>query len=340
MSRIISAFKQFFDDAGDPLVNGWLKFTISGTNNTDKDTFADVSEDIANANPLQLDAAGRCPNVFGSGSYRVTSFIDDTVLHQPGQQIQQFDPVGGSFGDAAFDDWNAESIYSSGDIVTASDDLYYRSLSNNNQGNDPTIDDTTWEQIEFVEYWNANRTYAQHNKVRTTVGIEYISLINSNTNNEPATNSDKWQAETLRTWTNTQDFAINELVRNIDGFLWFSLIADNTGNDPKLDDGTKWSPAGPNQSIAFTGGGILLANRINELQDGSTYTMPLANSVPAGAWVQVELPDEFSQSTPTVQRGGADTITDVNGPDTAVLFNTLTSIVVRFVSDGISDWRI
>jgi hypothetical protein len=40
MSRIIDAFTQFFDDDGDPLIDGWLAFKKSGTNNTDKDTFA------------------------------------------------------------------------------------------------------------------------------------------------------------------------------------------------------------------------------------------------------------------------------------------------------------
>ncbi|GAH01982.1 unnamed protein product, partial [marine sediment metagenome] len=41
MPRVIDAFAQFFDDNGDPLVNGFLAFKESGTNNTDKDTFAD-----------------------------------------------------------------------------------------------------------------------------------------------------------------------------------------------------------------------------------------------------------------------------------------------------------
>ena len=116
MPRVISAFKQFFDDSGNPLVDGWLRFTVSGTNNTDKNTFADSSETIANANPLQLDAAGRCPNVFGSGSYRVVSFVD--AAGSPGTQIQQKDPVGGSAGTGAFEDWNDLSIYPLGKIVT------------------------------------------------------------------------------------------------------------------------------------------------------------------------------------------------------------------------------
>ena len=68
MARVIDPFSQFFDDNGDPLVNGFLKFVESGTNNTDKDTFADINETIANANPVPLTGAGRVHNVFGTGS--------------------------------------------------------------------------------------------------------------------------------------------------------------------------------------------------------------------------------------------------------------------------------
>jgi hypothetical protein len=36
MGRVIAAFTQFFDDAGDPLVNGWLEFLESNTTSTKK----------------------------------------------------------------------------------------------------------------------------------------------------------------------------------------------------------------------------------------------------------------------------------------------------------------
>lgn len=91
--------------------------------------------------------------------------------------------------------------------------------------------------------------------------------------------------------------------------------------------------------VPKTGGGNLVAFEINELQDGNTYTLPAANSVDTNGWVMVELCDEYSASTPTVQRAGSDTITDSGGTDTAVLFDS-GSISVRFISDGISDWRI
>ena len=88
-----------------------------------------------------------------------------------------------------------------------------------------------------------------------------------------------------------------------------------------------------------TGGGVLTDYRINELQDSSSYTLPLADSVDSGAWLLVEICDEYSAETPTVTVSGSDTITDSTGTDTDVLFNA-GSVSVRFISDGTSDWRI
>jgi hypothetical protein len=93
MSRVIAAFTQFFDDDGDPLVNGWLSFLMTGTTSTLKNTYSDEDLLIANANPVQLDAAGRCPDIFGSGRYKVISYMNNPVISGPGTQIQVFDPV-------------------------------------------------------------------------------------------------------------------------------------------------------------------------------------------------------------------------------------------------------
>lgn len=87
-----------------------------------------------------------------------------------------------------------------------------------------------------------------------------------------------------------------------------------------------------------TGGGNLTAYEINELQDGNTYTLPAANSVPNNGWVLVELSLEHSEFTPTVQRAGSDTITGL-AVDTNVLFDGGTTSV-RFVSNGVNNWRI
>jgi hypothetical protein len=199
MPRIIDAFSQFFDDNGDPLINGKLKFVESGTNNTDKDTFADINETIANTNPVILDGAGRCPNVFGTGSYNVISYTSADV------QIQQFDPVSGDTLEGAFSEWNAITIYSEGDIVTGSDGLYYRSISPGNQNQNPISTPGQWEEVKFVGIWNTVISYDAGDTVYGSDGILYYSLIAANVGNDPTTDDANWRSYLFNTSPNILD---------------------------------------------------------------------------------------------------------------------------------------
>lgn len=189
MSRIIDAFTQFLDDNGDPLVNGWLAFKDSGTN-TDKATYSDSALTIANTNPVQLDGAGRCPSVFGSGAYKVISYADSVVTPgTPGEQIQQFDPVGGDLDGGFFSTWVESDIYTAGDVVVGSDGNYYRSLTSNNQANNPVSSPTDWEQVTLNRVWNANVTYSSGDSVFGSDGNMYVSVVGSNINNDPTADS-------------------------------------------------------------------------------------------------------------------------------------------------------
>ncbi len=291
MPRIIDAFTQFFDAVGDPLIGGWLKFTESETTDTLKDTFSDAAETIANTNPLQLDASGRCPDVFGTGSYRVVSYYDSDGA--PGVQLQVFDPVGVVTTATSLELWDASLSYALSYLVMGSDGKTYRSIIPDNLGNNPTVDEVNWEQVEIIGYWKANKTYSQYDLVRSSTGDIYVSQANSNLNNDPVT-----------------------------------------------DIGDFWLSSGRQRSVVVkTGGGPLTLLQINELQDSNTYTLPLASSVRVNDWVIVEITDKYSTSTPVIQRSGSDTISDIDGSDTAVLCNLGLSTIIRFVSDGISDWR-
>jgi len=88
-----------------------------------------------------------------------------------------------------------------------------------------------------------------------------------------------------------------------------------------------------------SGGGTLTVFEINEIQDGTTYTLPAADSVDDGGWVLVELPDKYATSTPTIQRAGSDTISYSGGSDTSVVFD-IGITAIRFISDGVSTWTI
>jgi hypothetical protein len=186
MPRVIDAFAQFFDGDGDPLRYGWLYFLVSGTNNTEKDTYADIGEETLNTNPLQLDGEGRCPNVYGTGAYRVISYQNDEADDSPGQMIQMFDPVGGSSEGGYFSDWNAIDTYPEGFIVVGDDGSIYRALEGN-QGYAPSLNDERWEELEFVRYYNQYVVYSAGDVARDkSTGIDYISQVDENLGNTPS----------------------------------------------------------------------------------------------------------------------------------------------------------
>lgn len=184
-NRIIAAFTQFFDDSGKPLVNGKLKFYQTGTT-TDKNTYANSSLSIPNTNPVILDGAGRCPDVFGSGIYKVVSFTSDNI------QIQVFDPVSASSELAGqFDDWVSTQTYLISDVVRF-DGSYYKSITNNNINNTPPSNPVNWEQLQFGRVWNSNITYSVGDSVYGSDGIMYVSKTLPNLNNNPVGDKINW----------------------------------------------------------------------------------------------------------------------------------------------------
>jgi len=185
MARIIDAFSQFSDGAGNPLINGKIRFLESGTNNTDKTTFKDSGLTIPNTNPVDLDGEGRPAfDIFGSGVYKGILFTSDDV------QISQADPLSGSFSDGGIADFVDGDTYDIPDIVIANDNNYYRTLSNGNQGNEPSSDPTNWELLQFGTVYNATISYSNTDSVYGLDGILYYSQINNNLNNTPGTTSD------------------------------------------------------------------------------------------------------------------------------------------------------
>lgn len=186
MARIIPAFAQFFDGEGNPLVEGFLKFTVSGTNATDKDTFADVNETVKNLNPLPLDAEGRCPSAFGSGAYRATLYDGDM------QQIDQFDPVSDTAGQVTFVAWESTAAYNISEVVVGDDLLLYRSLKNVNQSNVPAVDSEYWELVDFERAYNVNVTYQIGDRCIDSMGNTYRSLTADNLGNTPVSSPTNW----------------------------------------------------------------------------------------------------------------------------------------------------
>lgn len=81
-------------------------------------------------------------------------------------------------------------------------------------------------------------------------------------------------------------------------------------------------------------------NRLTVDYATGSYLLPLANSLPDGAWILAELFDMDSQIQPKVIRSGADNIEDVIGVDTEVLYDTGSSTGVRFATNGVDTWEM
>jgi len=185
VARFGSLGTQYFDNSGNPLVDGKISFFESGTN-TDKDTFADINLSTKNSNPVILTGAGRQPNIFFNGSARAILTDKNDV------QIEVRDPVGGEAEEGVFSPWNPLTIYNVPDIVVGSDGRFYISITSGNQDNDPTTDTVNWTQIRFIRVHNNNETYSIGQIVEGTDGLLYTSLTDNNLGNNPVTDTVNW----------------------------------------------------------------------------------------------------------------------------------------------------
>lgn len=214
-SRFIDPIPQYTNDAGEPIAGGKLYFYDSGTTDF-RNTYSDSGLTIANANPVILDSAGRPPNIFLQGNYKLVITDENDV------QITERDPVSGSSTAAEYSDWSPLTSYSINNIVRGSDNEYYVSITNNNLGNDPTSTATDWSLIVGVVDWNTNETYNLDDVVRRN-GILYRSTANSNTGNAP---------ETLSNWASLSPASAADAVVTISGTD--TTLASNGNGDVKV----------------------------------------------------------------------------------------------------------
>jgi hypothetical protein len=145
MTRLINAFEQILDGSGDPLANGLIDFFESGSSSARKTTFADSAQKIANSNPVVLGGDGRCPNVFGTGSYNAI------LKNSAGEQIVARDPLGQAGGLSFGNDWSSTIEYSATDQVRDAAN-YWQSLVSGNLGNQPSLDSgAKWVKTDFTK---------------------------------------------------------------------------------------------------------------------------------------------------------------------------------------------
>ena len=186
---------RFISPITDMKPNGSLRFFKSGTNTT-LVTFKDELESIQNPTIVPVLPNGNVQNVFYQGSAKVL-FLDEFD-----QQYAERDPVGDEVGIGNFTNWVATVVYDENDITKGSDGRFYLSLSNGNQGNDPTLTPTSWEEIRFIGVWNTNITYAIGDVVQTTNGNLWAS-ITATAGNDPSTDDGtNWSSAIDEQWVN------------------------------------------------------------------------------------------------------------------------------------------
>jgi len=184
MARYSNPFVQYLSATAAVLDGNKLDFFEPGTT-TPKNTFSDSGLTTANPNPVVADAAGRIPDIFLDGTYKVVLKDKNDVT------IDTADPVGETTA-GELQTWLTDVTYNIPDLVKGSDNRFYRSLTNANQGNDPTTSAANWEQIEFERIFNVNVTYSIGNRSIGSDGKIYRSLTNSNLGNDPTSDTTNW----------------------------------------------------------------------------------------------------------------------------------------------------
>jgi hypothetical protein len=276
MARFGEINAQYFDDSGDPLGGGKLYFYESGTT-TAKVTFSDINQTIPNPQPVVLTAAGRQPNIFFNGNAK------GILTNSSDVQILVRDPVGetaSSFGDP----WVATRIYTANAVVIGSDGVYYRSLANANQNNNPISTTGFWTLLYSVE-WNAGITYSVGDVVLYGT-TQYQSLQSSNINQNPATQSAYWTSIAFA-WLATNTYAINENAVGTDGILYTSLQNSNINHVPASSAawwvGTSAAAAASATASAASAAAALVSENAAAASESAAATSATASGASATA---------------------------------------------------------
>ncbi len=241
MARFGSIGTQYFDNSGDPLINGELYFYESGTT-TDKPVYQDINQTVAHAQPVLLDAAGRQPNIFFDGAAKCVLETSASV------QIEVRDPVpNASTAQDAFADWNALTDYDEGALVKGSDDLYYKSINAANLNNNPVTSSGYWQLVGFVNTYDAVQDYFV-DQIAVDSGVLYV-CIQDGTGQTPASSPTYWTSLNINITGLTSDIGFNKadpavLGNDTDGTMTVTANTTSLGAMVKLYGDTHATKAG------------------------------------------------------------------------------------------------
>lgn len=186
MARFSNPFPQYISGSSNVQAGSKLNFYETGTT-TRKATFfkSDLLPANANPNPVIANADGFFGDMWLDGIYNVVLTDKDDVT------IDDADPVGDTT-EGQWESWLNDNTYNIPNIVLASDDNYYRSLVDGNQGNDPTSSPASWEQIELGRIWNIFITYGIGDSAFGSDGNLYKSETANNLGNNPVSDAINW----------------------------------------------------------------------------------------------------------------------------------------------------
>ena len=122
------------------------------------------------------------------------------------------------------------------------------------------------------------------------------------------------------------------------GRTWVLLydLPDVTASEPSVT--SDWMATATRSSEGLSGGGALSAQLPNRITDSGAYFLPLASTVPAEYYVDVEKPDIYKTNAPTVSCTGGDSLTYSGGSDTGLLMANFSREFFRFTSNGVDGW--
>ena len=140
MSRYTNLTPIIQDSNGKPITGAKTYFYETGTV-TLKNVYSDADFSTPIANPVLTSAGGILPEIFLDGIYKVVQTDENDVSIYP-----SLDPVGDAVT-GNFSVWLTDSTYNTPEAVYASDDNYYYSLVDANQGNEPSASPTEWQLI-------------------------------------------------------------------------------------------------------------------------------------------------------------------------------------------------
>ena len=263
-----------------------LYFFAAGSS-TPKPTYADKPGNIANTNPVIADPNGVFPTIFLDGLYRVELRSAQNIV-QPGWPI---DNVGQDNVIVPFGPWSEIVIYNQGEVVTGSNGNWYRSLIDNNLGNDPADGGEGWEVIPIpvASTFTSNKTYLSwtDNGDQISLDVDTNGLMDEIEANLSGADGDFEARANLRVageltiGDDTESASINSAGEiSYDG-LFYNTIKTDADDRPKITLSPQNGYTLPTLSAKVTDG-ILYVYGIAQSPFEPTDTPKLFATLPAG----------------------------------------------------------